>query len=66
MNKNMSVESADFSQTRGSVPIAARQSVHRLPVMVRALGGIEREGPHLKRAQTRNALAWEMFHSAAH
>ena len=38
-----------FSQTRGCVPMAARQSVHGMPLMVRALGGVEPEGTHLER-----------------
>ena len=56
----------DFSQTRGSVPIADRQSVHCVPVIVRALGGIKAEGTHEERSQTRIALAQEVYHSAAH
>ena len=55
----------DFSQTRGAVPIADRQSVHCVPVIVRALGRIKAEGTHKERSETRNALALERYHSAA-
>ncbi len=55
----------DFSQTRGSVPIADRQSVHCVPVIVRALGHIKAEGTHKERPQTRIALAQERYTSAA-
>ena len=41
----------DFSQTRGAVPIADRQSVHCVPVIVRALGRIKAEA-----ARTRSGL----------
>ena len=56
----------DSSQTRGSVPITARQSVRCVPVMVRALGRIKPEGTHKERFEKRNALALRMFRSAAH
>ena len=55
----------DFSQTRGSVPIADRQSVHCIPVIVRALGRIKAEGTHKERPQARIALAQERYTSAA-
>ena len=55
----------DFPQTRGAVPIADRQSVHCVPVIVRALGRIKAEGTHKERSETRNALALERYHSAA-
>ena len=38
--------SIDSSETRGCVPMAARQSVHGMPLMVRALGGVEPERAH--------------------
>ena len=56
----------DSSQTRGRVPIAARQSVQCVPVIVRALRRIKPEGTHKERFETRNALALRMFRSAAH
>ena len=55
----------DLSETRGSVPIADRQSVHCVPVIVRALGRIKAEGTHKERSQTSIALAQEVYHSAA-
>ena len=56
----------DSSETRGSVPIAARQSVRCVPVMVRALGRIKPQGYVKERFETRIALALKVYHSAAH
>ena len=55
----------DSSQTRTRVPIAARQSVHCVPVMDVALGRIKRQGYVKERSETRIALALEVYHSAA-
>ena len=55
----------DSSETRGSVPIADRPSVHCVPVIARALGRIKAEGTHKERPQTRIALAQERYTSAA-
>ena len=56
-------KSTDSSQARGSVPIAARPSVHCVPVIARALGRIKAEGTHKERSQTRVALAQDVFPS---
>jgi len=56
----------DSSQTRGSVPITARQSVHCVPVMDVALELNELEGYVKERFETRIALALKVYHSAAH
>ena len=58
--------STDLSQTRTRVPIAARQSVHCVPVMDVALGRIKRQGYVKERFETRIALALKVYHSAAH
>ena len=47
------------------VPIAARQSVHCVPVIARALRRIKAEGTHKERPQTRIALAQKRYTSAA-
>ena len=59
-------KSTDSSQTRASVPIAARPSVHCVPVMGVALGRIKRQGYVKERSQTRIALTQDVFRSAAH
>ena len=46
--------------------LAARQSVHCVPVMDVALGRIKRQGYVKERSETRIALALEVYHSAAH
>ena len=56
----------DSSETRGSVPIAARQSVRCVPVIARSLEFIELEGSVKERFETRVALTLRMFRSAAH
>ena len=56
----------DSSETRGSVPIAARQSVRCVPVIARSLELNELEGSVKERFETRIALALRMFRSAAH
>ena len=61
----MSEKSYRFFSDGGSVPTSARQSVHCVPVIVRALGPIEAEGTHKERPQTRIALAQERYTSAA-
>ena len=58
--------SPDSSQTRGSVPIADRPSVHCVPVIAGSLKLMELEGSVKERSQTRIALAQEWYHSAAH
>ena len=47
----MSEKSYRFFSDGGSVPTSARQSVHCVPVIVRALGPIEAEGTHKERRQ---------------
>ena len=54
----------DSSQTRGCVPMAARQSVHGMPLMVRALGGVEPEGTHLERRKKLETSSQERYISA--
>ena len=49
-------KSIDSSQSRGSVPIATRQSVQCVLVMVCALGVAEAEGTSQERSQSANAL----------
>ena len=56
----------DSLQTRGCVPITARQSIRCVPVIVRALGRIEPEGTHKERSQMRIAQTLEWYISAAH
>ena len=56
----------DSLQTRGCVPITARQSIRCVPVMVRALGRIEPEGTHKERSQMRIAQTLEWYTTAAH
>ena len=58
-------KSTDSSQTRSRVPIAARQSVHCVLVIARALRRIKAEGTHKERSQTRVALAQDWYTSAA-
>ena len=62
----ISAKSYRFFADHGRVPIAARQSVHCVPVIVRALGDIKHEGTHKERFETRIALALERYKSAAH
>ena len=58
--------SIDSSQTRGSVPIADRPSVHCVPVIAGSLKLMELEGSVKERSQTRIALALERYKTAAH
>ena len=53
-----------FSQFRTAVPIADRQSVHGMPLMVRALGGVEPEGTHLERRKKLETSSQERYTSA--
>ena len=59
-------KSPDSSQTRGSVPIADRPSVHCVPVIAGSLKLMELEGSVKERSQTRVALALERYKTAAH
>ena len=61
----MSENSYRFFSDGTRVPIAARQSVHCVPVMDVALGRIKRQGYVKERSETRIALALEVYHSAA-
>ena len=54
----------DLSQTRTAVPIADRQSVQCVPVMVCALGHIEPEGTHQERRQKTILMKRNRYHSA--
>lgn len=57
-----------LSETRGSVPIADRQSVHCVPVIKRSACPRPHHGrghAHKERSETRIALAQEVYHSAA-
>ena len=56
----------DSLQTRGCVPIAARQSVQCVPVMARSLRRIKPEGTHKERSQMRIAQTLEWYTTAAH
>ena len=56
----------DSSQTRASVPIAARPSIRCVPVIARSLELVGLEGSVKERFETRIALALRMFRSAAH
>ena len=56
----------DLCQTRGRVPIAARQSVQCVPVMARSLRRIKPEGTHKERSQMRIAQTLEWYTTAAH
>ena len=61
-------KSTDSSETRGSVPIADRPSVHCVPV-IECVGACPRRasrpsGTHKERPQTRIALAQEVYPSA--
>ena len=44
--------------------MAARQSVHGMPLMVRALGGVEPEGTHLERRKKLETSSQERYTSA--
>ena len=55
----------DSSETRVSVPIAARQSVHGMPLMVRALGGTRAEGTQLERRKKLQITSQERYTSAS-
>ena len=44
--------------------MAARQSVHGMPLMVRALGGVEPEGTHLERRKKLETSSQEKYTSA--
>ena len=44
--------------------MAARQSVHGMPLMVRALGGVEPKGTHLERRKKLEILSQERYTSA--
>ena len=46
------------------VPMSARQSVHGMPLVVRALGGVEPEGTHLERRKKLETLSQERYTSA--
>ena len=41
--------------------MAARQSVHGMPLMVRALGGVELEGTHLERRKKLETSSQERY-----
>ena len=56
----------DSFQTRGCVPITARQSVQCVPVIARSLRRIKPEGTHEERSQTRIAQSLEEYTTAAH
>ena len=62
----MSEKSYRFFSDGTRVPIAARQSVHCVLVIARALRRIKAEGTHKERSQTRVALAQDWYTSAAH
>ena len=57
--------STDSSQTRGSVPIADRQSVHCVPVIAGSMVLVRHYRTIYQRSETRIALALEVYHSAA-
>ena len=57
--------STDSSQTRGSVPIADRQSVHCVPVIAGSMVLVRHYQTIYQRSETRIALALEVYHSAA-
>jgi len=54
----------DLSETRASVPIAARQSVRDMPVIVRALRRIKPEGTHKERSKKHQISSQERYRSA--
>ena len=56
----------DSSQTRGSVPITARQSVRCVPVIAGSTELGRRYRTIYQRSETRIALALKVYHSAAH
>ena len=45
-------------------PMDARQSVHGMPLMVRALGGVEPKGTHLERRKKLKTSSQERYTSA--
>ena len=59
----MSRKKYRFSETRASVPIAARQSVHGMPLMVRSLGTTRAEGSHLERRKKLQTTSQEVYQS---
>ena len=60
----MSRKTYDSSEARGRVPVSARQSVHGMPLVVRALGGVEPEGTHLERRKKLETSSQERYTSA--
>ena len=60
----MSENTHRFFSDGARVPMAARQSVHGMPLMVRALGGVEPEGTHLERRKKLETSSQERYTSA--
>ena len=57
--------STDSSQTRASVPIAARQSVHDMPVVAGSLKRIKRQGSVLVRSKKLETSSQEVYQRAS-
>ena len=60
----MSEKTYRFFSDGARVPLGARQSVHGMPLMVRALGGVEPEGTHLERRKKLETSSQERYTSA--
>ena len=60
----MSEKTYRFVSDHASVPLGARQSVHGMPLMVRALGGTRAEGTHLERRKKLETSSQERYTSA--
>ena len=60
----MSEKTYRFVSDGTCVPLGARQSVHGMPLMVRALGGVEPEGTHLERRKKLETSSQERYTSA--